>query len=178
MGCRPEWFRAAIILEGFLWPVKHELLVYPMIQLVGSPPLRFLSYAFNFFVEYSLAMLKKKGHQPFSSQEKQAFRGPMLSRARRRHPHDLFKSATKSDDYFVDLEKRLQSLKDMPALVIFSDASIIIKIGWLQHMQQLFPHHRNVIVPGSHHFPQEYDPASVVTEIRNWLDVEVASSAF
>jgi hypothetical protein len=48
-----------------------------------------------------------------------AYRGPMLKREVRRHPHDLFHSATKSDDYLVDLEKRLQSLKEMPALLIF-----------------------------------------------------------
>src|SRR5438552_2430954 len=110
MGRRPEWFRAAIILEGFLWPVKKELRVYPVIQLVGSPFFRGLGTTFNVFLEYSLATLKKKGQQKFSAQEMKAYRGPMVNRAVRRHPHDLFKSAAKSDDYLVDLEKRLQAL--------------------------------------------------------------------
>ena len=175
MGRRPEWFRAAIILEGFLWPVKKEVRVYPMIQLVGSPFLRFLSNTFNFFIAYSLATLKKKGQQKFSAQEIKAYRGPMLRREVRRYPHDLFHSATKSDDYLVDLEKRLQSLKGMPALLIFSDADIVVKMGWLRHMEQLFPNHRSIVLQGSHHFPQEYDPASVVTEIRRWLDEEIVS---
>ncbi len=174
MGRRPEWFRAAIILEGFLWPVKKELRVYPVIQLLGSPFFRFLSTTFNFFLEYSLATLKKKGHQKFSAQEMKAYRGPMVNRAVRRHPHDLFKSAAKSDDYLVDLEKRLQSLKGMPALLIFSDAASIVKMGWLQRMEQLFPEHRSIVLHGSHHFPQEYDPASVVTAIRSWLDETIA----
>jgi haloalkane dehalogenase len=99
----------------------------------------------------------------------------MLKREVRRHPHDLFHSATKSDDYLVDLEKRLQSLKGIPALLIFSDAEIMVKMGWLQHMEQLFPQHRSIVLQGSHHFPQEYDPASVVTEIRKWLDEEIDS---
>ncbi|HZU01291.1 MAG TPA: alpha/beta fold hydrolase [Ktedonobacteraceae bacterium] len=175
MGRRPEEFRAAIILEGFLWSVKKEVRVYPMIQLVGSPFLRWLSNTFNFFIEYSLATLKKKGQQKFSAQEMKAYRGPMLKREVRRHPHDLFSSATRSDDYLVDLEKRLQSLKGMPALLIFSDAEIMVKMGWLQHMEQLFPKHRSIVLQGSHHFPQEYDPASVVTEIRRWLDEEIGS---
>lgn len=197
MGRHPEWFRAAIILEGFLWSVKKEVRVYPMIQLVGSPFLRFLSNTFNFFIEYSLATLKKTGQQKFSVQEMKAYRGPTLKREVRRHPHDLFHSATKSDDYLVDLEKRLQSLsapirpandaaassfaqagraeKGMPALLIFSDADIVVKMGWLQHMEQLFPNHRSIVLQGSHHFPQEYDPASVVTEIRRWLDEEIYS---
>jgi haloalkane dehalogenase len=155
--------------------VKKEVRVYPMIQLVGSPFLRWLSNTFNFFIEYSLATLKKKGQQKFSAQEMKAYRGPMLKREVRRHPHDLFSSATKSDDYLVDLEKRLQSLKRIPALLIFSDAAIMVKMGWLQHMEQLFPQHRSIVLQGSHHFPQEYDPASVVTEIRKWLDEEIDS---
>jgi haloalkane dehalogenase len=174
MGRRPEWFRAAIILEGFLWPVKKELRVYPVIQLVGSPFFRWLSTTFNVFLEYSLATLKKKGQQQFSAQEMKAYRGPMVNRAVRRHPHDLFKSAANSDDYLVDLEKRLQSLKGMPALLVFSDAASIVKMGWLQHMEQLFPQHRSIVLHGSHHFPQEYDPASVVTAIRSWLDETIA----
>jgi hypothetical protein len=48
-------------------------------------------------------------------------------------------------------------------------------MGWLQHMEQLFPKHRSIVLQGSHHFPQEYDPASVVTEIRRWLDEEIGS---
>jgi haloalkane dehalogenase len=103
-----------------------------------------------------------------------AYRGPMVNQAARRHPHDLFKSAAKSDDYLVDLEKRLQALKGMPVLLIFSDAEIIVKMSWLQRLEQLFPKHRSIVLQGSHHFPQEYDPVSVVTEIRRWLDEEIA----
>jgi haloalkane dehalogenase len=174
MGRRPEWFRAAIILEGFLWSVRKELRVYPVIQLVGSSFFRNLGTTFNFFTEYSLATLKKKGQQKFSAQEMKAYRGPMVNRAVRRHPHDLFKSATKSDDYLIDLEKRLQSLEGMPALLIFSDAASIVKMGWLQRMERLFPEHRSIVLQGSHHFPQEYDSASVTAEIRNWLDEKIA----
>ena len=74
----------------------------------------------------------------------------------------------------IDLEKRLQSLEGMPALLIFSDAASIVKMGWLQRMEQLFPQHRSIVLHGSHHFPQEYDPASVVTAIRSWLDETIA----
>ena len=64
--------------------------------------------------------------------------------------------------------------KGMPALLIFSDADSIVKMGWLQRMEQLFPEHRSIVLHGSHHFPQEYDPASVVTAIRSWLDEQIA----
>jgi haloalkane dehalogenase len=170
LGRHPDWFRAAIVLEGFLWPVKRERRVYPVIRLVGSPIFRTLSTIFNMFTLYSLATLKKKGQQKFSVQERAAYLGPTIDRAARRSPHDLFRSATKSDDYLIDLEQRLQSLEAMPALIIFSDADVIVKMGWLQRMERLFPQHRSVVLHGSHHFPQEYDAASVVTAIRSWLE--------
>jgi pimeloyl-ACP methyl ester carboxylesterase len=81
-----------------------------MIQLVGSPIFRFLSYHFNFFLEYTLRTITKKPKQPFSELEKQAYRGPNLDRAVRRYPHDLFKSVTKSHDYLADLEQRLSAI--------------------------------------------------------------------
>lgn len=54
--------------------------------------------------------MTKKPKQPFSAQEKKAYREPMADRAVRRYPHDLFKSAAKSHDYLADLQQRLLSL--------------------------------------------------------------------
>jgi len=40
VGRRPEWFRAVIILLGFVWPLEEYPRVYRMVQLVGSPLFR------------------------------------------------------------------------------------------------------------------------------------------
>jgi len=115
----------------------------------------------------------KKPKQPFSAQEKKAYRGPMADRAVRRYPHDLFKSAAKSHDYLADLEQRLLSLKEMPALLIFGDQDGLIKLGWLTRLEQIFPRHRSIVMKGCHHFPQEYDAVGVATAIRRWWDEEI-----
>ncbi len=171
---RPEWFRAVIVLPSFAWPVERYRRVYPMIQLVGSPLFRFLSYRFNFFLEYTLKHVTKKPNLHFSDLEKQAYRGPNLDRAVRRYPHDLFKSVTKSHDYLADLEQRLSAIKVIPALLIFGDTDGTIKMGWLDRLERIFPRHRSVIITGSHHFPQVYDPAAIANAIRSFWDEVVA----
>ncbi len=97
----------------------------------------------------------------------------MADRAVRRYPHDLFRSTARSHDYLVDLEQRLRSLTEMPALLIFGDQDGLIKLGWLDRLEQLFLRHRSVVMQGCHHFPQEYYPAGVATAIRRWWDEEI-----
>src|SRR6266581_2472004 len=172
---RPEWFRAVVVLPSFAWPLESYRKVYSMIQLIGSPIFRFLSYYFNFFLEYTLRTVTKKPKQPFSALEKQAYRGPNLDRAVRRYPHDLFKSVTKSHDYLADLEKRLSAIQMMPALLIFGDQDATIKMGWLARLERIFPRHRTIIMKGSHHFPQIYDSTAVASAIRSFWDVAIAA---
>ena len=86
-----------------------------------------------------------------------------------------FKSVTKSHDYLVDLEQRLNAIKVMPALLIFGDLDATIKMGWLARLERIFPRHRTIIMNGSHHFPQIYDSAAVASAIRSFWDEEIAA---
>ena len=54
-----------------------------------------------------------------------------------------------------------------------STTNISGKMGWLKRLEQMFPRHRSIVMEGSHHFPQEYDAAYIVTEIESWWDEEV-----
>jgi haloalkane dehalogenase len=172
---RPEWFRAVIIGPGFAWPIERYRRVYTFVKLVGSPLFRFLSVNFNFFLEYYLRNVTGKSGQHFSAQEKQAYRVPMVDRAVRRYPHDLFKSGAKSHDYLADLEQRLFALKEMPALLIFGDLDRLIKLGWSTRFEHMFPRHRLIVMKDCHHFPQEYDPVGVATAIESWWDEVIES---
>ena len=173
VGRRPEWFRAVIILPGFVWPLEDYPRVYRMVQLVGSPLFRFLSVHFNLLLAYTLKSLTKKPKQPFSDQEKRAYREPMADRKVRGYPSDLFKSAVRSHDYLADLEQRLHALKRMPALLIFGETDGLLKLGWLTRFEQIFPRHRSIVMHGCHHFPQVYDAPGVATAIRIWWDEEI-----
>ena len=170
---RPEWFRAVIILPGFVWPLEEYPRVYRMVQLIGSPLFRELSVHFNLLLEYTLKSLKKKPNQPFSAQEKRAYRAPMADHMARSYPSDLFKSAVRSHDYLADLEQRLLTLKEMPALLIFGETDGLVKLGWLTRFEQMFPRHRSIVMQGCHHFPQVYDAPGVAAAIRSFWDEEI-----
>ena len=167
---RPEWFRAVIVLPSFAWPLEHYRKVYMMIQVLGSPVLRFLSIRINFFLEYTLWAITKKPKKPFSAKEKQAYRGPNRDHAVRGVPHDLFKSVTQSHDYLADLEQRLRAITVLPALLIFGDVDGSIRMGWLTRLEGIFPRHRSIVMPGAHHFPQVYDAPGVARAIQQWWD--------
>ena len=170
VGRRPEWFRAVIVGPSFAWPLEDYPRIYYAVKLVGSSLFRFLSVNFNFLLEYTLKNVTKKPRQHFSDREKQAYRGPMADRAVRRYPHDLFRSAVKSHDYLEDLEQRLHSLPELPALLIFGETDGLVKLGWLTRLERIFPQHRSIVMQGCHHFPQEYDALGVATAIRTWWD--------
>jgi haloalkane dehalogenase len=173
---RPEWFRVVVVLPSFAWPLESYRSIYAMVALVGSPVFRFLSYHFNFFLEYTLRNITKRPERHFSVGEQRAYRGPNLDRAVRRYPHDLFRSVTKSHDYLADLEQRLSAIKEIPALFIFGDLDGTIKMGWLARLERIFPRHRTIILKGSHHFPQIYDAVAVADAIRGFWDEVVAVS--
>lgn len=171
----PEWFRAVIVGPGFAWPLDEYPQVALTVRLIGSPAARFLGVHTNFFLEYYLRNVTKRPKQSFSAQEKLAYREPMADHAVRRHPHDLFHSAVRSHDYLVDLEQRLRSLDEMPALLIFGETDGLVKMGWLARFERIFPRHRSIVIPGAHHFPQEYDAGAVAAAIRQWWDDQHAS---
>jgi haloalkane dehalogenase len=177
VGRRPEWFRAVIIGPSFAWPLEGYLRIYRFLQLVGSPLFRFLSVNFNLLLEYTLKNVTKKPKLSLSAQEKQAYRGPMTNHAVRRYPHDLFESTARSHDYLADLEQRLLSLNEMPALLIFGNLDGLIKLGWLTRFEKMFPRHRSVVMHDCHHFPQEYDAIGVAVAIRRWWDEEIEPAA-
>lgn len=172
---RPERFRAVIILPSFAWPLERHRKVFAMLQVMGSPPLRFLSTHFDFFLEYTLWAITKKPRRHFSTLEKRAYRGANRDHAVRRAPHDLFKSAAKSHDYLADLEQRLGALEGMPALLIFGDVDGSIKMGWLARLEGIFPRHRSIVMSGANHFPQVYDAPGVARAIKEWWHDEMTA---
>jgi hypothetical protein len=63
----------------------------------------------------------------------------------------------------------------MPALLIVGDLDGTIEMGWLAHLERIFPRHRSIIMKDSHHFPQMYDSAAVAVAIQSFWDEEVAA---
>lgn len=159
-----------MISNGFAWPLEEYPSIYKFIKIVSSPLFRFLIVDFNFLINYTV---KQIAGGRLSEAERRAYRGPFLVRENRHHPHDLFKSLTRSRDYLVDLHVRMVALPEMPALLLFADNDSTYKAGWLSRYEQMFPRHRSVIVKGSDHFPQEHAPSQMVAAIQDWWEPEI-----
>lgn len=57
----------------------------------------------------------------------------------------------------------------IPTLLIFGEADALVPVATGHRFQSLMPHARLILLPSCGDFPQEEDPARVVTEILNFL---------
>jgi haloalkane dehalogenase len=86
----------------------------------------------------------------------------------------MLKSVTRSDDYLVDLDRRLRELPHFPVLFAWGDDDALFKAGLLQRFEALFPHHRTVLIKGGGHIPQEDAPEQMAVVIREWWEQDLA----
>lgn len=141
---------------------------------MASPFFRFLVVNFNLLLQYTVSGLDRQSKSRLSKAEQRAYLMPFEEPRRRRHQHDLFRSITSSRDYLIDLKNRLPELRHLPVLLAFADSDPTYKAGWLQRYERIFPDHTSVLIQGSHHFPHEYDPETMVRAMRDWWDREMA----
>ena len=170
----PAWFRALVISNGFAWPLSEDPGIYRFIRIVASPFFRFLVVNFNLLLRYTVYGLDRQSKSRLSKSEQRAYLMPFADRQRRRHQHDLFRSIVNSQDYLLNLENHLPAMRSFPVLLAFADGDPTYQAGWLQRYESIFPDHSSVLIEGSHHFPQEYDPESMVRAVQDWWDQRLA----
>jgi haloalkane dehalogenase len=162
----PDWFRGAIMANAFGFPLEGEFpSIVRFLKVVRSPLFRLLIVHANFLQRYTVRGLR---HGKLSAAEREGYLGPTQDKSRRRHHHAILATILNSHDYLVNLERRLQTVKEMPLLLTFGNTDDAYKAGFMQRWQAMFPNHRAFIVDGGTHFPQEDDPAGIVQAIRGW----------
>ena len=171
----PQWFTGLVISNSFAWPLEDAPSIYRFVRIVSSPAFRFMIVNFNFLINYTV---KQLADGKLSEAERSAYRGPFIARGGRHHQHDMLKTLSHSREYLVDLQAKMQGLREMPALLIFSDNDSTYKAGFLGRYEKLFPRHRSVIIKSTgnsqaDHFPQENAPGEIVVAIRDWWDHEL-----
>jgi haloalkane dehalogenase len=165
---QPTWFRALIISNGFAWPLGDDPAINRFLKVVASPPFRFLFVNFNLLMRGMVANFGK-----LTEAERRGYLMPHANRSLRHHQHDFFRSIVNSNDYLSTLKDNLPALAHFPALLLFAYNDPTYKAGWMQRYEQIFPQHESVGIKGSHHFPQEYNPAAMVQAIASWWDREM-----
>ncbi len=171
VGRQPELFRAAIVSNCFAWPLDDYPSVKRFIKVVASPIFGFLITRLNFLTRY---FVRGVAGGRLSKSERQGYLGATATVAQRRQHHQLFKALLSNPDYLMDVERRLQLLRDFPILLTFGNDDAAYKAGWMQRFEHMFPNHRTFVVEGGDHFPQEDDPQGIVNAIINWWDTDIA----
>ncbi len=77
-----------------------------------------------------------------------------------------------------DIEQGLkQHLKDVPVLLMYGENDAAVQAGFMSRFEEIFPHHRSVLIRGEHHFPHEGAPEEMVAAILDWWSADGVGAA-
>jgi len=74
-----------------------------------------------------------------------------------------------TDNYMADLERSLDKIRDLPALLTWGARCPIFRNDDRERFEAAFPDHTTVVVRGGGHFVMEDSPEVVAAAIRCWL---------
>jgi haloalkane dehalogenase len=104
-----------------------------------------------------------------------AYRGPFPTPASRVPVAVLPREILRSSTFLAEVERRLQVLRDRPALLVWPTADVAFRAGERRRWEELFPDHRTVLIEGAGHYVQEDAPEEIVAAIRDWTAAPPAS---
>jgi haloalkane dehalogenase len=97
-----------------------------------------------------------------------AYRGPFPDPASRRPVHVLPREILRSRPFLAEVERRLPTVSDRPALILWPTADVAFRDAERRRWEQVFPHHHTVTLEGAGHYIQEDAADEIVTAIRDW----------
>jgi haloalkane dehalogenase len=134
------------------------------LRFMGSAPVRELDAVTAFLPRLTATSYGVGRH--LDQADREAFlRG--ADRDARRSFHRYMHDARAANPLYDDVERVLrEKLSDRPLLTIFGEGQD--PFGFQDQWQRLFPSADRVVVPKSHHFPMNDDPAAVAGAIRSF----------
>ena len=73
-----------------------------------------------------------------------------------------------SRPFLADIEGKLAVLGDRPALVVWGTKDFAFRAAERRRWEEVFPHHRTVMLDGAGHYIQEDAAQDIVAAIRDW----------
>lgn len=165
-GRRPERFRAFVIGNTWAWPVNGDPRFELFSRMMGGPVGGFAIRNFNAFV--NLLVPAGTRRRRLSGEVMAAYRGPFSGRASREPTHIFPREILHSRDYLAAVERSLDRLKGLPALLLWGDRDVAFRTRERERFEKIFPDYRTVVLPGAGHYIQEDAPEEVVAEIKGW----------
>ncbi|MGH7373928.1 MAG: alpha/beta fold hydrolase [Candidatus Rokuibacteriota bacterium] len=162
-GRHPERVRALVIGNTWAWPVNGDPRFERFSGLMGGAVGRFFIRNYNAFVNLLIPLGTARS---LSRDEMRAYRAPFPTRASRRPTAIFPREIIASREYLAEVEAHLPRLADKPALIVWGAKDPAFREPERVRFEQLFRHHRTVVLENARHFIQEDAAARIAQEIR------------
>ncbi|HKH17682.1 MAG TPA: alpha/beta fold hydrolase [Solirubrobacteraceae bacterium] len=164
-GRQPDRFAAFVIANTWAWP-KTDVPTQLFSRLLGGPIGRHLILQRNFFVERVIPGSMKRKRLPDAVMD--AYRAPFPTPESRRPVHVFPREILRSVPFLAEVERGLPALRDRPALLVWPTKDVAFREPERRRWEELFPHHRTVLIEGAGHYVQEEAAEDIVAAIRAW----------
>lgn len=165
-GRHPERFRAFVIGNTWAWPVNGDPRFELFSRLMGGPVGGFAIRNFNAFVNLLIPAGTRR--RRLSGEVMAAYRGPFSEKSSREPTRIFPREILHSRAYLAAVERSLNLLKELPALILWGDRDIAFRDRERERFEGIFPDHRTVVLSGAGHYIQEDAPEEIIAEIRGW----------
>ena len=161
----PERYDAFVIGNTWAWP-KSDPPTQLFSRFLGGPAGRRLIANRNLFVEQALP--GGVNRVELSDEVMDAYRGPFPTPGSRMPTWVFPREILASRPFLAEIEKRLASLRDRRALIVWPTKDVAFKERERRRWEELFPNHRTVLLEGAGHYIQEDAPEEIIAAIRDW----------
>ena len=169
----PGRFAGLVIGNTWAWPVDDDPHFSRFSRILGGPVGRALVRRTNLMVPLMLPLGHRR-RRP-SAEEMRHYRAA-LGTPERRHASALFPhSITASTPFLADVERRLDALRHLPALVLWADRDLAFRTEERERWEAELPLSTTVVLPGVGHFLQSDAPEEFAEAIHSWHARAVAT---
>lgn len=162
----PDRVAGAVISNTFAWKVGAFLKTFSTI--FGSGFGGYLVKDLNVFPAVALPMMLPARIKKNKDIVK-AYVAPFPTRESREGIHLFAKNLIKSEDWLIELEKRLHTLANTPIELIFGSKDLVSPPSTVERWINHFPNARVTKLPDANHFLQEECPEEYITALRRLL---------
>ncbi|MEV6319819.1 alpha/beta fold hydrolase [Nocardia sp. NPDC051787] len=158
-------FTAFVIGNTWAWP-KSDLGTQAFSRFLGGPIGGWLIRQRNFFVERIIPAGVRR--TTLDDTVMNAYRGPFPTPGSREPVHVFPREILASRDLLTDIERKLPTVTDRPALIVWGTKDVAFRAAELRRWEEFFPQHRTVALVGAGHYIQEDASDEIVAAIRSW----------
>jgi haloalkane dehalogenase len=162
----PEKVAALAILNTWAWPLQGNRTTSRFSKLMGGPIGQFAIIRLNGFVNLVIPLAVQRGRPARAVMDH--YRSPLPTPQSRRAAAILPRELLAARPFLERVEKGLERLRHLPALLCFSDGDPLFGKPDQDRFAQALPNHRRVTVVNAGHYLQEDAPLEIAEAVARW----------